>query len=341
MHFQEVPVVHQAADDGLDVQRRAVVAGNQVAHTFVCAQVKRGVQFVRRFFRVVGRKEGKQPLQDVHGVRVAVRYEMDVAGYGGVNGGGADVIHRAFFIRDLFNHLGAGDVHAGVAGIAHDDEVRQGGGVGRAARAGTQNHGDLRNHAGGKHIVVEHLGIAGKGRHAFLEARAAGVVHGHHRDAGFQGVLLGIRNFHGVHVAEGPALGQEVGGRAGHRTAVHQAEAGNDAVAGDFLLAHAEVVAVVAHMHADFREGAFLKEVPHAVAGCHFALFMSLVDLFLTAAEDYLLAAAVQIVNQFGINSHWYSGMVNRENVTCRIRSRRGAGRIRSGRRRCIWDAGR
>ncbi len=280
MHFQEVPVVHQAADDGLDVQRRAVVAGNQVAHTFVCAQVKRGVQFVRRFFRVVGRKEGKQPLQDVHGVRVAVRYEMDVAGYGGVNGGGADVIHRAFFIRDLFNHLGAGDVHAGVAGIAHDDEVRQGGGVGRAARAGTQNHGDLRNHAGGKHIVVEHLGIAGKGRHAFLEARAAGVVHGHHRDAGFQGVLLGIRNFHGVHVAEGPALAQEVGGRAGHRTAVHQAEAGNDAVAGDFLLAHAEVVAVVAHMHADFREGAFLKEVPHAVAGCHFALFMSLVDLF-------------------------------------------------------------
>lgn len=71
---------------GLDVQRRAVVAGNQVAHAFVCAQVKRGIQFVGRFFRVVGRKEGKQPLQDVHGVRVAVRYEMDVAGHGGVNG---------------------------------------------------------------------------------------------------------------------------------------------------------------------------------------------------------------------------------------------------------------
>ena len=50
-----------------------------------------GIQFVGRFFRVVGRKEGKQPLQDVHGVRVAVRYEMDVAGHGGVNGGGADV----------------------------------------------------------------------------------------------------------------------------------------------------------------------------------------------------------------------------------------------------------
>ena len=341
VHFQEIPVIHQAADDGLDVQGRAVVAGNQVAHAFVRAQVKRGVQLVGRFFRVVGGKEGKEPLQDVQGVRVAVRHEVDVAGHGGVDGRGADVVHRALFIRDLFNHLGTGDVHAGVAGIAHDDEVRQGGGIGRAACAGPQDHGYLRNHAGSQHVVVEHLGVAGQGRHAFLEARAAGVVHRHHWDAGFQGVLLGVRNLHGVHVAEGAALGQEVGGRAGDRTAVHEAKAGNDAVAGDFLLAHAEVVAVVAHMHADFREGAFFKEVPHAVAGRHFALFVSLVDLFLTAAEDDLLAAAVQIVNQFGINSHWYSGMVDSENVTCRIRNRRGAGRIRSARRRCTWDAGR
>lgn len=103
----------------------------------------------------------------------------------------------------------------------------------------------------------------------------------------FREYFCASADFHGVHVAEGTALGKEVGSGAGDGASVHQAEAGDDAVAGDFLLFHAEVVAVVAHVHAYFREGAFFKKVPHAVAGGHFALFMPLVDLFLAAAEDY------------------------------------------------------
>ena len=45
-----------------------------------------------------------------------------------------------------------------------------------AAGARSHDGGDLRDHAAGQRVAQEDIGIAGERHHAFLDARAAGIV---------------------------------------------------------------------------------------------------------------------------------------------------------------------
>ncbi len=57
----------------------------------------------------------------------------------------------------------------------HEDEVGHRRGIDVPARAGSHDQADLRDHAGGRSLALEHLAIAARGRDAFLDAGPAGV----------------------------------------------------------------------------------------------------------------------------------------------------------------------
>ena len=73
-----------------------------------------------------------------------------------------------------FDHIRAGQEHEGLF-LDHDDQVGQGGGVGRAARAGSEHDADLRDDARVLRVASENFGVAAQAAHAFLNARAARV----------------------------------------------------------------------------------------------------------------------------------------------------------------------
>ena len=73
--------------------------------------------------------------------------------------------------------------------------------------------------------------------------------------------------------AQRAAADGEVLAEGGHDAAIHQAGAGDDAVARERFFFHAEMVAVVIGVHAPFLEGAGLEQRVEPVARGHHALF--------------------------------------------------------------------
>jgi hypothetical protein len=91
---------------------------------------------------------------------------------------------RHHLVGDGLHHVGAGDEHVARV-LHHEDEVGHRRRIDVAARARAHDHADLRDHARGEHVALEHLGIAAERRDAFLDARAAGVVEADDRRAAF------------------------------------------------------------------------------------------------------------------------------------------------------------
>ena len=80
------------------------------------------------------------------------------------------------------DHVRAGQVH--LRGVAHHEhEVGQRGGVGRAARARAEDHADLRDDPGRRHVPAEDPAVPVEREHALLDARAAAVVQPDERGA--------------------------------------------------------------------------------------------------------------------------------------------------------------
>jgi hypothetical protein len=78
--------------------------------------------------------------------------------------------------------VGTGDEHVG--GVAdHQIEVGDRGRVDSATRTGSEDRGDLGDHAGGQRVAEEDVRVAAEGGNAFLDARAAGVVEADDRRA--------------------------------------------------------------------------------------------------------------------------------------------------------------
>ena len=97
--------------------------------------------------------------------------------------GTAEVFEGHLFAGHRLDHVGTGDEHVRRV-LHHEDEVRHRGRVDGAAGARTHDHADLRDHARRAHVAIEDVAVAGERDHAFLDARAAGVVEPDHRRAG-------------------------------------------------------------------------------------------------------------------------------------------------------------
>ena len=159
-----------------------------------------GIAFhLRRVFQVVGRQEAEQLLADRDGMVVVFGDEVNHAGVGHVRFRAAQLFGRHAFAGDALDDRRAGDEHLGLAGL--DDEIGQGGAVGRAARAGAADQRNLRHRAREHHVRVKDLAVAGKGIDAFLNARAARIVDEDEGRAGLQGLLHDLRHLDGMDFA--------------------------------------------------------------------------------------------------------------------------------------------
>src|SRR5206468_9428661 len=114
-----------------------------------------------------------------------------------------------------------------------------------AARARAHDHADLRDHARGDHVALEYLAIAAERRHAFLDARATGIEQADDRRARVHRHVLDLDDLLRVRLRERAAEHGEVLGKREHGAAIDGAPAGDDAVAGDLRLLHAELARAV------------------------------------------------------------------------------------------------
>ena len=88
----------------------------------------------------------------------------------------------------------------------------------------------------------------------------------------------------------------EVLGEHEHGAAVDRAPAGDDAVAGDLLLLHAEVDGAVLDEHVELLERALVEQELDALAGGELAALVLRLDARRAAAQPGLLAALFQLV---------------------------------------------
>ena len=156
----------------------------------------------------------------------------------------------------------------------HQDEVGDRRGIDGAAGARAHDGRDLRHHAGSQHVAQKDVGIAGQRHHAFLNARAAGIVQADDRRAHAHGHVHDLDDLGGVGLRERAAEDGEVLREDEHQPAFDAAIAGEEAVAEVLLLVHAEVGAAVGDQLVGLFEGAFVEQELDALAGRHLALLV-------------------------------------------------------------------
>ena len=254
---------------GLDLEEIAVVDDLPDHLADVVGQVgvvrDQGVELVRRpvpgvrglapgwVAEVVVRDEGQQLADEAQGVFVVLGLEVGDAAQDVMRFRSAQLLHRHLFVGHGLDDVGAGDEHvARVAG--HDDEVGDGGGIDRPAGAGPQDGGDLGNDARGEDVPQEDVGIAGQAGHALLDPRPARVIEPDDGRAGLHGQVHDLDDLAGVGAGERAAEDGEVLGEDEDRPAVDPAVAGDDPVAVDSPLLHAEVPALVEDQLVHFLE---------------------------------------------------------------------------------------
>ena len=121
----------------------------------------------------------------------------------------AQLLLGDFFVRDGLDDVGAGDEHVGRL-RGHEDEIGDGRRIDGAAGAGSHDGADLRDHAAGERVAQKNIGIARERRHAFLNARAAGIVQADDRRAHAHGQVHDFADFRGVGFGERAAEHGEI-----------------------------------------------------------------------------------------------------------------------------------
>src|SRR5579872_643626 len=171
----------------------------------------------------------------------------------------AELVERDRLTRDDPYHLRPGDEHVALAG---DDEyeIGDGGRVHRAARAGSGDDADLRDHARGADVAEEDVRVPRQRDHAFLDARPARVVDADDRHAVAQGKLLHLDDLFRRDLAERAAEHGRVVRVDGDRPPVHLAESRHHAVARQAPLLHAETVRAVRGEHVELDERSLVEQ---------------------------------------------------------------------------------
>ncbi len=197
--------------------------------------------------------------------------EVGDAGLGVVGHGSAELVFGDLFVGDGLDDVGAGDEHVGRV-LDHEDEVGDGGGVDGSSGAGAHDGGDLRDDAAGERVAEEDVGVSGEGHDAFLDAGTAGVVEADDGSADAHGGVHELDDFGGVGFGERAAEDGEVLREDEDETAFDASVAGDEAVAEELLLLHAEVGAAVRDHLVGLFEGAFVEKELDALTGRHLAL---------------------------------------------------------------------
>ena len=205
----------------------------------------------------------------------------------------AQIFLRHHLVGHGLDHFGAGDEHV-AAVLHHEDEVGHRRRIDRPARARPHDHAELRHHAAGQHVALEHLGIAAKAGDAFLDARTAAVVEADHRRADLHRHVHDLADLLRVALAQRTAEHGEILRIDIDQPPVDRAAAGNHPVTRDLLFGHAEIGAVVLDVHVELLEAAVVEQHFKPLARGQLALGMLCGNALLTPAQTGAGAATFE-----------------------------------------------
>ncbi len=198
--------------------------------------------------------------------------------------GAAELFGGHDFIGHGLHHVGAGDEH--VAGVLHhEDEVGHRRRIDVAAGARAHDDGDLRDHARRNDVAAEHIGIACERSDALLDARAAGVIEPDDRRPRLHRHVLQLCDLQRVGLGQRAAEHGKILGEHESLASVDGAPAGDDAVAGDLVLFHAEFGGAVLDKHVEFLERTLVEQQLDALPRGQLAAGVLRLDALFAAAE--------------------------------------------------------
>ena len=232
-----------------------------------------GAGLARRVVEIVRRHEAQQLAHHGEALGVVVRQKVRYAGDLVVRHRAAELLFGDFFVRDRLDHVRPGDEHVRSL-VDHQDEVGDRRRIDGAAGARAHDGGNLRDDSAVQGVAQKNVGVSGERHHAFLNARAAGVVQADHGRAHLCGEVHDLDDLGGVGFGERSAEDGEVLGEDEDEAAFDASVAGDEAVAVDLLLGHAEVVAAVRDQLVGLFEGAVVEQELDALAGRHLAFFV-------------------------------------------------------------------
>ena len=199
--------------------------------------------------------------------------------------GSAQFLGRHHLVRHGLDHIRPGHEHVGAV-LHHEDEIRHGRGVNRTTGAGPHDQADLRHHARGQDVALEHLAIGGQRGHTFLDARAARIVDPDDRCAVLHRHIHDLADLGGMGFRHRPTKHGEILTEHIDHAPVDRAPAGHDTIAARLALLHAEIGAAMSHEHVVFFETAFIQQQFDPLARRQFALGMLRVDPRLSATQS-------------------------------------------------------
>ena len=298
LDLEEIALVHHLQDQLLDVVGLVGVVGDQ--------RIERGLGSVGAVLGrqlgharlVVGGQEVEQPAHLQQRLDIVLVGAVGDRGLGRVHARAAQLLGRHRLVGHGLHHVGPGDEHVARV-LHHEDEVGHGRRVDVAARARSHDDGDLRDDAGRQHVAQEHLAVAAERRHAFLDARPAGVEEADDGRAVLQRHVLDLGDLAGVRLRQRAAEHREVLGEDVDDAAVDGAPARDHAVAGDLGLLHAEVGAAVLDVHVELLERVVVHEQADALAGRELAALVLGVDARLAAAQARFRPPPLQFLQHF------------------------------------------
>ena len=143
--------------------------------------------------------------------------------------------------------------------------------------------------AGGQHVAQEDVAVAAEAGDALLDARAAGVVDADDGRAGLEREVHDLRHLLAHRLGQRAAEDGEVLREDEDAAAVDLAVAGDDGVAEEVLLVHAELGRAVDHQLVELLERARVEEDVDALAGGQLAALVLRFDALQAAAEASLI----------------------------------------------------
>ncbi len=284
MHFEELPVVHNAADDLIHVIGFVGVVGNNTVEGVLHAVHGVGGLHKGRRFHIVLGQEAQERLDGLDGFFFRIGRKMGYAALAGMHGRAAQLLLVNVLAGDALHDGRAGEEHVGGV-FDHEGEVCKGGGVNRTAGAGAHDGADLGNNAAGEDVPLEDFPVAGEGVDALLDAGAAAVVEA---DAGCPVTKRHVHDLadflaHGL--GQGASAHGEVLGENVHQAAADGAATGDDSVSVGVALFHPEVGAAMLHEHVILFETARVQQHLQALAGRFLAFGVLGFDALFAAAQ--------------------------------------------------------
>ena len=119
-----------------------------------------------------------------------------------------------------------------------------------------------------------------------------------------EGIFHEVTNLFGVNATKGTSAHGEVLAEGSHRTAVHVAHAGDDAITRHRLTGHAELVTRVLGHLAELHERPRFEERNQPLASGHEAFFVAFLNFVSASALFGRVAGSFESFQQFGCYGH-------------------------------------